>query len=83
MGGENQLSRLLRGGGLPVEKHRISRARFLFRKPFFPGQEYVIRAQLFRRDKFTYMQAGYHVLEGTEPNPKPSTFVVFDGVIED
>ena len=82
MGGENQFSRVLRGAGLPLETHRISRAQFLFRKPFFPGQEYLIRAQLFRRDNLTQMQAGYHLLEGTTPNPRASTFVVFDGTVD-
>lgn len=82
MGGENQLSRALRGANLSLEKHLISRARFLFRKPFFPGQEYVVRAQLFRRDRSTHMQAGYYLLDGNEPSPKPSTIVVFDGSIE-
>jgi hypothetical protein len=83
MGGENQVSRVLRGAGLPLEKHRIARARFLFRKPFFPGQEYAIQARLFRRDHLTQMQAGYHLLEGSEPAARASTFVVLDGVIED
>lgn len=82
MGGENQLSRVLRGSGLPVDKHRIARARFLFRKPFFPGQEYVIRAQLYRRDNLTEMQAGYYLLEGAEPSAKASVFMVFNGAIE-
>ncbi|HEX9812210.1 MAG TPA: hypothetical protein VGA88_09005 [Burkholderiales bacterium] len=82
MGGENQFSRVLRGAGLPVERHRISRARLLFRKPFFPSQEYLIRSRLFRRDQFTQIQAGYYPLEGTTPSAKASTFVVFDGRIE-
>jgi hypothetical protein len=70
MGGENQFSRVLRGAGLPLETHRISRAQFLFRKPFFPGQEYLIRAQLFRRDNLRQM---HFLLEGTTPNPRAST----------
>jgi hypothetical protein len=83
MGGENQVSRVLRGAGLPVEKHRIARARFLFRKPFFPGQDYVIRAQLYRRGNLTQMQAGYYLLDGSETNTRASTFVVLDGAVED
>lgn len=81
-GGENQVSRVLRGAGLPLEKHRITRARFVFRKPFFPGQEYAIRAQLYRRGEFTQTQAGYYLLDGAEPAAKASTFVVLDGVLE-
>jgi hypothetical protein len=82
MGGENQLSRMLLGAGLPVERHRISRGRFLFRKPFFPGQEYLIRAKLYRREQFTHMLAGYYLLEGAAPSSRASTFVVLDGTIE-
>jgi hypothetical protein len=82
MGGENQLTRVLYGAGLPIEKHRIARARFLFRKPFFPGQEYVVRAQLYRRGELTHMQAGYYLVEGTEPSARASTFMVLDGALE-
>jgi hypothetical protein len=82
MGGENQFSRVLRGAGMPLEKHRIARARFLFRKPFFPGQEYMIRAQLFRRDASTHMQAGYYLLENGAASSRASTFVAFDGALE-
>jgi len=82
MGGENQFTRALRGAGLPVERHRIDRARFLFRKPFFPGQEYMIRAQLYQRDARTHMQAGYYLLDNGAATTRASTFVVFDGTIE-
>jgi hypothetical protein len=81
-GGENQFSRVLHGAALPVAKHRIARARLLFRKPFFPGQAYVIRSQLYRRDNLTQMQAGFYPMEGDRPSARPSTFVVFDGEIE-
>ena len=82
-GGENQMSRVLHGAGLPVTKHRIARARLLFRKPFFPGQSYAIRAQLFRRGQETRMHAGFHLLEDGQPAARASSFVVFDGVVED
>lgn len=82
MGAENQFTRLLHGARLPVTKHRISRARLLFRKPFFPGQPYAVRAQLYRRGNDTQMQAGFHVLEDAQPALRASAFVVFDGVIE-
>lgn len=82
MGAENQFSRVLHGAQLAVSKHRISRARLLFRKPFFPGQAYALRSQLYRRGDETQMQAGFHVLENGEPAARPSAFVVFDGVIE-
>lgn len=82
MGGENQFSRLLHAARLPVVRHRISRARLLFRKPFFPGEPYVIRAQLYRRGKLTQMQAGFYLTESGQASPRPSSFVVFDGIIE-
>ena len=82
MGGENQLTRLLHGAGLPIAKHRIARARLLFRKPFFPGQTYAIRAQLYRRGEHTQMQAGFYLLEGDQPSARASSFVVFDGELE-
>ena len=81
-GGENQFSRVLHGAGVPLEKHRIARARFLFRKPFFPGQEYLLRAQLYRRDDLTHMAAGYYLLENGTPSSRPSTFVTLDGALE-
>ena len=82
MGGENHFTRLLHGAHLPAAAHRIARARLLFRKPFFPGQAYAIRAQLYLCGKLTHMQAGFHLMDGERPNPQPSSFVVFDGVIE-
>lgn len=81
-GSENQFTRLLHGAGLPVTQHRIARARLLFRKPFFPGQAYTIRAQLYRRAQQTQMQAGFYLLEGDRPSERMSSFVVFDGVLE-
>lgn len=82
-GGENQFSRLLHGAGLPVAKHHISRARLLFRKPFFPGQTYLIRSELYRRDRATQMHAGFYLLDGEEASPKASSFVVYDGLLGD
>lgn len=82
MGGENQFTRLLHAARLSVVRHRIARARLLFRKPFFPGEPYVIRAQLYRRGKLTRMQAGFQLAGSGQTSPRPSSFVVFDGVIE-
>lgn len=83
MGAENQFTRVLHGAQLPVTKHRIARARLLFRKPFFPGQGYALRARLYRRGGETQMQAGFYALENGEPAARASAFVVFDGAIED
>lgn len=82
-GAENQFSRVLHGAGLAVAKHHISRARLVFRKPFFPGQEYIVRSQLYRHDNLTQMQAGFHLLERGQPAERPSAFVVFDGGIDE
>jgi hypothetical protein len=82
MGAENQFSRLLHDAALPVDRHRIRRARLLFRKPFFPGQPYTVRAQLYRRGGETQMHAGFHLQSGTQPSPRPNAFAVYDGLIE-
>lgn len=82
MGGENQFAHLLYGGKLPVARHRLSRARLLFRKPSFPGQAYVIRSQLYRRGALTQMHAAFHAIENDQPAERASTYVVYDGEIE-
>ena len=82
MGGENQFAHLLYGAKLPVAKHRLARARLLFRKPSFPGQAYMIRSQLYRRGPLTHIQAGFHAIENDKPAERASTYVVYDGEIE-
>ena len=82
-GGENAFTRALHGAGLPIARHHITRARLVFRRPFFPGQTYMIRATLYRRDNATQLQAGYYALENGKPAERPSSFLVYDGIIED
>lgn len=82
MGAENQFTRLLHVAGLPVARHHIARAQLVFRKPFFPGESYRVRAELWRRDERTRMHAGFYP-DADGGGERPSAFVVFEGVIED
>lgn len=82
MGAENQFTRLLLAAGLPVARHHIGRARLLFRKPFFPGEGYLLRAQLYRRGDQTRMHGGFYLLEDQQPSPRPSAYVAFEGAIQ-
>ena len=63
MGMENQTSRLLHAAALPLASHRISRCRVLFRKPFFPGQRYVLRARLYCKGSQTFVSGAFHGLD--------------------
>ncbi|HYW91533.1 MAG TPA: hypothetical protein VFA95_03555 [Gammaproteobacteria bacterium] len=82
MGLENQYTRQLHSGGLAVEGHQITRARMLFRKPFFPAQPYVIRSQLYRRGPDTLMVGGFYLLgDDGKVTQRPSVFAAMEGVL--
>lgn len=82
MGAENQFTRLLHAAGLPVAQHHIARARLVFRKPFFPGEAYRLRAELWRRGEHTRMHAGFYP-DADGGGERPSAFVACDGLLED
>ncbi|HYW04953.1 MAG TPA: hypothetical protein VFA86_13525 [Gammaproteobacteria bacterium] len=82
MGLENQYTRQLHAGGLAVKGHRITRARMLFRKPFFPAQPYVIRSQLYRHGPDTMMVGGFYLLgDDGKVAQRPSVFTAMEGVL--
>jgi hypothetical protein len=82
-GMENQFTRLLFAARLPVTEHRIAKAHFLFRKPFFPGQMYAIRAKLWTQGANTLLVGAFHPAgaEG-DVDAHPSVAVRMEGVIE-
>lgn len=82
MGLENQYTRQLHAGNLPVRGHRISRARLLFRKPFFPAQPYLIRSQLYRCGEETLMVGGFYLIgEDGKVAQRPSVFAAMEGIL--
>lgn len=81
MGAENQFTRLLHAAGLPVARHHIGRARLVFRKPFFPGEQYRLRAELWRGGDRTRMHAGFYP-DDASSDARASAFVAFDGRLE-
>ena len=79
---ENQFSRLLYGAGLSLPDHRVSAARLLFRKPFFPGQVYGTSGRLFVKGNETLFIGGVHQAspEG-KLEDKPNIVARFQGEI--
>ena len=72
MGMENQTSRLLNAASLSLTAHRITRCRVLFRKPFFPGQRFILQARLFCKGDQTFVRGGFYGLDGAgQPEARP------------
>lgn len=79
---ENQVTRQLRDAGLTIVGHRLARSRLLFRKPCFPGEPFVVRSELYRREQRTLLVGGlYGVDADGAPAGRPSAAAVMEGVL--
>lgn len=79
---EDHLAQALHGAGLPAGEHRVVRAAYLFRKPFFMGQPYGLQGNLWRDGERTLFTGGVHGLEANgEMAEKPSVFTRMEGTL--
>ena len=79
MGFENHFTGLVHAAGLGADRHRITRARMIFRKPFFPGQRYRLTARLYQEGERTAMAADFYPAEGGTDDHPPSVAGFLDG----
>lgn len=83
IGAENQFTALLHAAGQPLERHRTSRARFFFRKPFFPGQTGRLRGRLWLEgERSLYVGSFQDAGAEAGDNPRPNLAVRLEGVLE-
>ncbi|HUJ75507.1 MAG TPA: hypothetical protein VL359_11640, partial [bacterium] len=81
-GGENQVSRLLHAAGLPIDRHLITKAALLFRKPFFPGQVYRMQGPLWTQGARTLVVTTFHLVSRDgSVEPRPSVAVRMEGIV--
>lgn len=84
MGFQNHFNRMLFQCEKPLEKHFIHRAQFIFRKPFFPGQCYAIKGEIYFKQGVSsndevIMLAGFYLTEKDgKLHDRPSVFTRMD-----
>lgn len=82
MAAENHFTRMLFGAGLDLRAHRMTRLAMIFRKPFFAGDAYAVRGQLYRHGDAKVMNATVHrVTPEGEPEARPSVGMRCEGVV--
>ena len=82
MTAENHCTRMLFGAGVDLKAHRMTRLAMIFRKPFFPGDAYAVRGQLYRHGDTTLMNATVHrVTPEGEPDARPSVGMRCEGLV--
>jgi hypothetical protein len=83
-GVEDYATTRLFGAGQPVARHHLRRARVLYRKPFFAGEAYVIKGNLYRRGADTLLLGGFHkVAPEGQLDGTPSVFARLEGVVHE
>jgi hypothetical protein len=75
---ENGIALSLAAAKMPIERHFTTRARVIFRRPSFVGQDYLLRLRFFRRDAET-IALGAVARSDENTEDRASVFLRFEG----